>query len=57
MIIVVSGCNRCPFLNEGETPECNVSTPPKRPLFAETLAVERPSWCPLKKEKIIVQEK
>ncbi len=58
MIIVVTNCKECPFVFQGEQyPECNVSTPKRRPLDPDTYDRSRPSFCPLRREQVIVREK
>jgi len=52
--IVVERCNQCPFLSfvNGRR-ACNVATPCRRPIFDED---ERPTWCKMLKEQIIVRD-
>ena len=55
MIIAVKRCRECPFLtNWDDKQRCNVSNPKGRPLALEEF--DRPSFCPLRREKVIVQE-
>lgn len=55
MIIVVKRCKGCPFLTFGEEMHrCNASNPTGRPVAPEE--VERPSFCPLRREQVIVRE-
>ncbi|WP_028575143.1 hypothetical protein [Desulfonatronovibrio hydrogenovorans] len=55
MIFVVKKCLDCPFCNtlENRDMQCNVSTPPKRAIPAETKLT--PSFCPLRREQAIVR--
>ena len=54
MIIVVRKCKDCPFLLElPDVNRCNASNPPRRPLHD---LEERPSFCPLRREQVIVRE-
>lgn len=54
MILVVTKCQECPFLNQdGDQKSCNVALPKGRPV---TTASERPSWCRLRREQIIVRD-
>jgi hypothetical protein len=54
MIIVAKVCAECPFCQKKEDIwECKVSTPKERPVAD---LPERPSFCPLRREKVIVQE-
>ena len=52
--MVVTACDNCPFLGvfEGER-VCNVGPPPRRPLPGEE---DRPFWCRMRKEQIIVRD-
>lgn len=51
---VVTACEECPFMSvlEGRR-ACNVATPSQRPIPEED---ERPFWCKLRKEQIIVRD-
>ena len=54
MIFVIKRCDQCPFANKEEGPmACSVATPKNRPLHEYP---ERPTWCKLRKEQIIVRE-
>lgn len=54
MILIVKNCKTCPFLTEvGDNIWCNVSTPKGRPVDPTE---ERPSFCPLRREQVIVRE-
>lgn len=54
MIIVVRKCADCPFCFKTEPhSQCSISTPKMRPLDED---LDRPSWCPLRREQIIVRE-
>lgn len=54
MITIVRKCKDCPFLTSvGENIWCNVSTPKGRSV---DLDEDRPSFCPLRKEQVIVRE-
>lgn len=54
MIIVVRKCVDCPFCFKTEPhSQCSVSTPKMRPLDED---LDRPSWCPLRREQVIVRE-
>ena len=52
--MVVTACNECPFLSlvEGRR-VCNVGPPSQRPIPDED---DRPSWCRMRKEQIIVRD-
>ena len=54
MIIVVSKCVECPFMAvvEGER-VCNIAVPYQRSVGEDG---ERPSWCKLRKEQVIVRD-
>ena len=53
MIMVVKTCKDCPFLtNVNESVWCNVSMPIGRPVDPK---LERPSFCPLRREQVIVR--
>ncbi len=55
--VVTRHCTECPFLTESEGVKiCNASMPPKRPVGKEPAKAERPSWCVLRREKVIVSE-
>lgn len=53
MIVVVRNCSDCPFCSKGDPARCSVSTPKHRPL---DIKLDRPSWCPLRREQVIVRE-
>lgn len=53
MILVIQKCVDCPFCTQGEPAHCSVSTPKHRPLDTKH---QRPSWCPLRREQVIVRE-
>jgi hypothetical protein len=54
MILVVSKCAECPMVRtEDETKVCAVSTPKGRPIPDLN---DRPSFCPLRREQIIVRQ-
>ncbi|THB65819.1 MAG: hypothetical protein D6E12_11830 [Desulfovibrio sp.] len=59
MIIVTRKCDDCPFCQPVCPPEevrrCAISNPPRRPIH-EVEGDERPSFCPLRREQIIVRE-
>lgn len=52
--MVVAACNDCPFLSlvEGRR-VCNIGPPSQRPIAEED---DRPSWCRMYKEQIIVRD-
>jgi hypothetical protein len=52
--MTVTACDECPFLGvfEGER-VCNVGPPPRRPLPGDE---DRPFWCRMRKEQIIVRD-
>ncbi|WP_456325946.1 hypothetical protein [Desulfonauticus submarinus] len=53
MVIVVKDCNKCPFCTKLDDNKklCNITFPPYREIKGNNL----PSWCPLKKEQVIVR--
>lgn len=54
MIFVITKCVDCPFLNLANGKKtCNVALPKGRPIELDT---ERPAWCKLRKEQIIVRD-
>lgn len=54
MIVVVKKCKNCPFLTSvDDNIWCNISTPKGRPV---RLDEDRPTFCPLRKEQVIVRE-
>ena len=53
MIIAVKDCKSCPFMQLADPALCKVSTPKNRPLDP---ALDRPTWCPLRREQMIVRE-
>lgn len=54
MILVVTKCMECPFWRQdGNERMCVIATPPMRPILTEE--TDRPSWCKLRKEQIIVR--
>jgi hypothetical protein len=54
MIIVIRKCAECPMMRNREQGEvCAVSTPKERPIPE---VAQRPNWCPLRREQIIVRE-
>ncbi|MFI3271538.1 MAG: hypothetical protein R3Y11_05460 [Pseudomonadota bacterium] len=54
MIRVVRECSECPFCTVDIVPaKCSVSTPKFRPL---DVTLQRPTWCPLRREQVIVRE-
>jgi len=54
MIFVVTRCDDCPFLALVDgLRACNIATPRLRPLPEDE---ERPSWCKMRKEQIIVRD-
>jgi len=54
MIFVVTKCADCPFLSmvDGHR-ACNIAIPHHRPIPDDE---ERPSWCKMRKEQIIVRD-
>lgn len=55
MIYVIGKCDECPFcVVHEEYKTCNVATPKFRKM---ELAVERPMWCALRREQVIVRER
>ena len=52
--MVVTACGECPFLSivEGRR-VCNIGPPSQRPIAEED---DRPSWCRMRKEQIIVRD-
>ncbi|MBE1424422.1 hypothetical protein H4684_001052 [Desulfomicrobium macestii] len=54
MIFVVTKCANCPLLSyvEGQR-VCNVGPPSQRPIPE---ADERPTWCRMRKEQIIIRD-
>ncbi|MDY0275887.1 MAG: hypothetical protein RBR42_10720 [Desulfomicrobium sp.] len=54
MIFVITQCTDCPFLHlvDGQK-TCNVALPKGRPITPD---VDRPVWCKLRKEQIIVRD-
>lgn len=55
MVLVVTKCLECPFLRrEGAERLCVIATPPMRPILTEDN--DRPMWCKLRKEQIIVRD-
>jgi hypothetical protein len=45
----------CPFWRQdGNERMCVIATPPMRPILTEE--TDRPSWCKLRKEQIIVRD-
>jgi hypothetical protein len=55
MIIVVKKCKNCPFLTfRDEKQRCSASNPTGRPVAPDE--VDRPSFCPLRREQVIVRE-
>ncbi|MGE4297748.1 MAG: hypothetical protein AB7E47_06935 [Desulfovibrionaceae bacterium] len=56
MIVVVKLCKECPFCRRADAglgPQCAVSNPPDRPIPEGD---QRPQWCRLGKEQVIVRE-
>jgi hypothetical protein len=54
MILVVTKCMQCPFMRrENNEKCCIIATPPMRPILSDE---ERPPWCTLRKEQIIVRD-
>lgn len=54
MIVIVRTCKDCPCLTQVDDKAwCNASTPKGRPVDPEE---ERPSFCPLRREQIIIRE-
>lgn len=54
MILVIRACTECPMMRTGDNaPVCAVATPKNRPIPS---GADRPSWCPLRREKVIVQQ-
>lgn len=54
MIFVVTKCVECPFLSMANSQRvCNVATPRHRPITGDE---DRPSWCKMRKEQIIVRD-
>lgn len=54
MILVVRNCKDCPFcVDRDGRMFCNVSTPKKREILLED---ERPNFCKLRRESVIVKE-
>jgi len=55
MIFIVKKCAECPFFapKDAISGTCSVSTPHHRPL---ALGDERPSFCLLRREQVIVRE-
>jgi len=55
MIIIVKRCANCPFCQTVEgKPHCKASVVELRPISEED--EERPSWCPLRREQLIIRE-
>ncbi|GAB1411019.1 hypothetical protein MASR1M90_21730 [Desulfovibrionales bacterium] len=53
MIVVIRKCLECPFMALVDGVKvCNIATPYQRPTGDE----DRPSWCKLRKEQIIVRD-
>ncbi len=54
MIFVVTKCADCPFMAvvNGER-TCNIATPRQRPITEDE---DRPFWCKMRKEQIIVRD-
>jgi len=54
MILVIRTCSECPMMRtDNGANVCAVATPKNRPIPGDT---DRPSWCPLRREKVIVQQ-
>lgn len=54
MIVIVRKCQECPCLTQtDDNAWCNASTPKGRPVDPKA---ERPSFCPLRREQIIIRE-
>jgi hypothetical protein len=54
MIFVVTKCADCPLMSMEEGRRaCNVGPPSGRPIPEED---ERPSWCRMRKEQIIIRD-
>ena len=54
MILIARKCRDCPFLLElPDSLRCNISSPPRRQVADDP---ERPSFCPLRREQVIVRE-
>jgi len=54
MIVIVRKCKDCPCLTQVDANVwCNASTPKGRPVDPEA---DRPSFCPLRREQIIIRE-
>ncbi|SHI47954.1 hypothetical protein [Halodesulfovibrio aestuarii] len=52
--IPVTECNDCPFYFQNEKRRCNIANPKGRPILAEC---ERPVWCVLRKEMVLIKGK
>jgi len=54
MILVITKCDQCPLCVKTTTERmCNVATPPRRPIHDDAV---RPTWCPLRKEQIVIRD-
>jgi hypothetical protein len=54
MIFVVTKCADCPFMSTVDGHRaCNIAIPHQRPIADDE---ERPSWCKMRKEQIIVRD-
>lgn len=54
MIIIATRCVDCPFMsvvNEEQT--CNIAVPRNRPITGDE---DRPTWCKMRKEQVIVRD-
>lgn len=50
----VFACNTCPFYYQTDKRRCNIGNPKGRPIHTED---PRPTWCPLRKESVIVRNR
>lgn len=52
--IAVDECEECPFFYQNERLRCNIANPKGRPMLDDG---ERPVWCVLRKEVILIRGK
>jgi len=50
--IAVDDCEQCPFFFKNEKCRCNIANPKGRPIMTDG---ERPVWCVLRKEVVVVR--